>query len=100
MKLEFGHEARSDLFSIWQHLADIDPSAADRLTERLRARVQLLRQFPDIGVARPDIRDDVRMLVEAPYLILYRVMPDTVQVVRVVHGARDITADNFTAGPQ
>jgi plasmid stabilization system protein ParE len=40
------------------------------------------------------------MLVEAPYLILYRVMPDTVQVVRVVHGARDITADNFTAGPQ
>lgn len=99
MKLEFGHEARSDLFSIWQHVADTDPGAADRLTERLRARVQLLRQFPDVGVARPDIRDDVRMLVEAPFLILTRVTPDAVQVVRVLHGARDITAENFTAGP-
>ena len=95
LKLEFGHEARSDLFNIWQHVADSDPSAADRLTERLRARVQLLRQFPDAGVARPDIRDDVRMLVEAPYLILYRVVPDAVQIVRVIHGARDITAHNF-----
>ena len=35
------------------------------------------------------------MLVEAPYLILYRVVPDAVQIVRVIHGARDITAHNF-----
>jgi len=39
------------------------------------------------------------MLVEAPFLILTRVTPDAVQVVRVLHGARDITAENFTAGP-
>ena len=56
----------------------------------------LLRQQPRLGACRPDIRPGLRMLVESPYLLLYRVEPDSdqgpverVEIVRVVDGRRD-----------
>jgi toxin ParE1/3/4 len=46
-----------------------------------------------MGVCRPDIRPSMRMLVEAPYSILYRTDPNTdkgpirtVEIVRVIDG--------------
>ena len=77
---------------IWQHVGMENSDAADRLMDRLRARVEMLQQFPHAGMARPDIRADARMLVEMPFLILSRAQPDTVQVVRALHGARDVVA--------
>ena len=38
------------------------------------------------------------MLVEPPYVILYRAVGQDVQIVRVLHGARDIDAALFMAG--
>jgi plasmid stabilization system protein ParE len=38
------------------------------------------------------------VLIEAPYLIFYRLIGDDVQVVRVLHGARHITSGMFEAG--
>jgi plasmid stabilization system protein ParE len=49
-------------------------------------------------VARPDIADAARVLVEAPYLILYRIVPEGPQVVRVLHGARNIDSILFGQG--
>ena len=37
-------------------------------------------------------------LLESPYLILYRVVPEGIQVVRVLHGARHIDRRLFAAG--
>jgi hypothetical protein len=49
-----------------------------------------------MGVRRTDIRQSTRMLVEAPYLLLYRTNPDTdegpidtVEIIRVIDGRRD-----------
>ena len=38
------------------------------------------------------------MLVERPYLILYRVSSGNVQIVRVLHGARSIDSALFLQG--
>jgi len=38
------------------------------------------------------------MLGERPYLILYRVLPEGVQIVRVLHGARHIDRAVFEEG--
>jgi toxin ParE1/3/4 len=51
-----------------------------------------------VGPARPDIAGDARILVERPYLILYRLVPEGVQIVRVLHGARDIDGALFSEG--
>ena len=38
------------------------------------------------------------MLVEGSYLILYRIRPNDVQIVRVLHGARNINHALFAEG--
>ncbi len=90
--------ARRDLLDIWLGIARDNPGAADRVYDRLEARIQMLQRYPQIGPARPDIANDARMLVERPYLILYRLIPEGVQVVRVLHGARDIDGTLFSKG--
>jgi plasmid stabilization system protein ParE len=46
--------------------------------------------LPQPGAARSEIGRDVRVTVERPYLILYRLQHDEVLIVRILHGARDI----------
>jgi toxin ParE1/3/4 len=35
-------------------------------------------------------RDDVREVLEYPYRIIYRIKPDQIDVLAVVHGAREL----------
>jgi len=49
------------------------------------------------GERHPEIFPSARMLVEAPYIILYETVPDTdggtirsVEIVRVIDGRRDL----------
>lgn len=43
-----------------------------------------------MGRLRPDIAQELRYFTVGKYLILYRAVPDGVQIVRVIHGARDL----------
>ncbi|MBA8799639.1 hypothetical protein RE411_02260 [Agrobacterium pusense] len=52
---------------------------------------------PHLGERRPEIFPSARMLVEAPYIILYETVPDTdggeiysVEIVRVIDGRRNL----------
>jgi toxin ParE1/3/4 len=78
--------ARRDLLDVWIGIATDNHAVADRVYGRLEARVLIPECFPEAGAARPDIADDARVLVEPPYLILYRVAPAGAQIVRVLHG--------------
>jgi toxin ParE1/3/4 len=90
--------ARRDLIKIWVDIALENPGAADRVYDQLEARVRILEQFPEAGPVRRDIAADARVLVERPYLILYRLIPEGVQIVRVLHGAQDIDGGDFEQG--
>lgn len=95
-----GHtsRARADLLDIWSGIAIDNLDAADRVLDRLEARVRILRLWPKSGVACPKIAHDARMLVEHPYVILYRLVVGAVQIIRVLHGARHIDDASFMAG--
>jgi toxin ParE1/3/4 len=43
-----------------------------------------------IGRARPELRPDLRSFPYGAYLILYRAIDDGVEIVRVVHAARNL----------
>ena len=67
------------------------PAAAQRVIRELRAEMALLGTHPLIGHTRDDLSENsLRAWPVYSYLILYR--PDTrpLQIVRVVHGARDL----------
>jgi len=80
--------AAADLDDIWLYVAKDNVPAADRLMDRIADRYWSLVGHPRLGVARPDITPDARMLTIGDYLILYRVVGADAEVVRVVHGAR------------
>lgn len=82
--------AESDLIDIWVSIALENRSAADDLLNEFERRFDQLAAFPESGPFRPDIANEVRAPTCRNYLILYRLMPDRIEIVRVVHGARDI----------
>jgi toxin ParE1/3/4 len=69
------------------YLADFNPRAAVQLLEGLIAAGDSLAQFPHRG--RPVRGTNLRELVTAyPYIIRYRIVRETVRVLRVRHTSR------------
>jgi len=81
-------QAEADIEAIALYIAEDNPSAASRWFENIYRHCQQLGKMPGIGVARPDVRPDLRVLPVGNYLILYRQIDDGAEIVRVVHGAR------------
>lgn len=88
-------QAEEDLIAIWHHIARENERAADRLLDRIDARCQQLETYPFSGAERPDIAPGIRHLVVREYLVLYRVDPEDVVILRVLHGRRNIGAEDF-----
>mgnify|MGYP003384941147 CR=1 FL=1 len=91
-------DARADLLDIYILIGVEQPAAAERYLDRIEQKAHLLARHPRIGVRRPDIRPAFRMMVEQPYLILYRTEPDTddgpilvAEIVRIIDGRREIS---------
>jgi toxin ParE1/3/4 len=83
--------ARRDLDDIWLSVAEDNLAAADHIVDGLTARMELLERFPDLGPARPDFGPGLRALVEGKYLVVYKRGPNEVEIVRVLHGARNFS---------
>lgn len=90
-RIRFLPPALDDLDEIRAKVGQENPHAADALVDRLVDSVLILIEHPRAGEARPELGRDVRRVVEAPYLLFYRVTDDEVEVIRVLHGARRIT---------
>jgi toxin ParE1/3/4 len=75
---------------IWNFVFKDNPAAADQILNDIDAKCQLLLERPEIGMARPEIGKGIRSFPYRRYLILYRIIAEGVEIVRVVHGARDL----------
>jgi len=87
--------AEEDLIAIWFHVASDSQAAADRLLDRIEERSWQLATHPHLGAARDDVSPGMRVLLAGKYLIFYRVSDRDIKLVRILHGSRDITADDF-----
>jgi toxin ParE1/3/4 len=85
-------EAEEDLIRIWDNIAEHNEKAADELLTNLGEKIDSLFEMPERGVPRDDLMAGVRMLVEAKYLIIHRIKNRRVEVLRVLHGSRDLTS--------
>ena len=84
-------EAVDDLEEIWLHIAEDNFEAAIQVEEKLRAVIRMLGDRPGAGHRRPDLTDQpVRFWPVYSYLIVYDPEKRPIEIVRVLHGARDI----------
>ncbi len=89
-KVRLSDHARDDLDEIWFSIAVENMPAADKLIDKLDVLMKRLLEFPEMGVARDEIRPGVRSFPCGNYLVFYRPMPYGIAVVRVVYGGRDL----------
>lgn len=59
-------------------------------------RCNLLRHQRHLGPSRSDLAVDARILTIERWIVLYRLIDDGVQIVRIVDGARDLTKLEWT----
>lgn len=83
-------QAEADLADIADYVAQDSPVAALRLIERIEKACAMIGDEPLLGPARPEIAATARTWVVGKYLILYRPIPAGVEIVRVIHGARNL----------
>lgn len=86
------HRADLDVDGIWLSIAQHNLRAADKLSRRLNDAFALLARWPGIGEARPDLGTNYRVFSVAKYAVVFRPVDGGVEIIRVIHGARDIRA--------
>lgn len=89
-RLVISPKAEIDAEDIGDYIAKDNPVAALNLVRRLKEKSLMLSENPLIGVKREDIAKNLRYFPVGNYLILYRALNDGVEVVRYVHGMRDL----------
>ena len=83
--------AEGDLLKILEYLEGDNPNAILRVVDALDEAMQLLADNPGIGHVRTDLTDaDVRFWSVFKYLVIYRPRTKPLQIVRVLHGRRDV----------
>jgi toxin ParE1/3/4 len=87
--------AQADAIEIWAYIAEDNAPAADRLLARFDEAVRKIVLQPFIGKSVHEIAPGIRFIPVGSYLIFYRVVDRGVEIVRILHGARDIGADFF-----
>jgi toxin ParE1/3/4 len=97
MYLLWTPRARADLEQIIAFIAENNPDAAERLANYIYTAVAQLCEQPGLG--RPGRKDGTRELIvrkaawDSSYIIPYRVRRERVELLAVIHSARQWPAD-------
>jgi toxin ParE1/3/4 len=89
-QLRITAEAKGDLADIWWYIAQDSERAADTIITKLTQKFDDLLVTSEIGRARTKLAPELRSIPVGKYLIFYRPIAEGVEIVRVLHGARDI----------
>ena len=80
--------ALADLAAIRTYIGERNPAAASRVAAQLVAACDRLEHLPERR--RPGLVEGTREVTSIwPYVIVYRIMPASVEIIRVWHGAQN-----------
>ncbi len=86
-------EARADLREILLNIAEDSPDAAERLRSEFYEALQRLAQSPGIGHFHEELLDRrYRFWNFYSYVVCYVWQEKPIQIIAIVHGARDLAA--------
>ena len=87
MRSRWTTEASDQLIGIVQHIQQENPTAALNVAQAVIGDIDRLETFPHLG--RPGELKGTRELVSAPYVVVYRVTSEAVEILHIWHGAQD-----------
>jgi len=90
LTLNVSPEAEADLVAALNYWDERSPTYADQMAAEVDARYALLLTQPRFGRTRDDLAAGLRSTVVGKYVVLYRIGQTTLDIVRFLHGSRDI----------
>ena len=94
-KIKRKRAAKADLLDIWEYVAADDIEQADRLLDAIETQSQKLARFPRLGRARDELLPSLRSFPVGNYVLFYRPSKDGIEIIRVLHGRRDVSGVPF-----
>jgi toxin ParE1/3/4 len=86
----FSPSARRDLEELSEYISRDKPVAALAFVEKLELQCRSLATNPEMGFSRDELAANLRVWPVGNWLIFYRPAGSDIEVVRIVHGARDL----------
>ncbi len=83
-------QAEADILEIWAYIAEDSIVEADRWIDRLDESLMLWATQPKMGRSRDELSPGIRSLAFGRYVVFFEPLPDGIDVVRVLHGSRDL----------
>jgi toxin ParE1/3/4 len=94
MNVHWTETAQEHLDAIHAYIAQNSAEYALRMVDRLTRRSQQIADAPLSGRRVPEYDlDQIRELIEYPYRIIYHIKPGQIDVIAVIHGARNVLRD-------
>jgi len=87
-------DAEIDTSDILDYLErEASPRIAEEFGRRFRHAIERFVALPEAGSPRPALGQDVRIAIVFPYILIYEYLSagDTVTLLRILHGRRNIT---------
>ena len=91
LEVRYLSTAKRDLVGIFEYIAKDNPPAASSFLNEMDRSISNLAQNPRLGVVPEDERLrklGYRVLIIRKYLVFYVIKKDSIQIRRVLHGAR------------
>ena len=89
-KAHLTEEAEQDPADIWAYIAADNPRAADLFLRKVLGKLRTLAEFPRSGRSRDELARGLRSIPIGNYVVFYQPAAHGVDVIRVLHGARDL----------
>jgi len=80
----------TDLAEIWNYIAEDSETRADDFVDAIDRKFHVLAVQPKLGRERDDLAEGLRSFPVGRYIIFYLALMDGIEIVRVLHGARNI----------
>lgn len=91
MNIVWTDNATAQLRAIHDYIAQDSQRYALAMIDRLTSRSQQIARYPQSGSVVTEFdHPDIREIIEGPYRIIYRVKTEHVEVLSVIHGARQL----------
>ncbi len=95
MKVHWTRNAIGHLTNIYEYISLNSPTYAKRTVDKITHPSEQIIDQPYSGRKVPEYdAEDIRELIEKPYRIIYRIKPNQIDVVAVIHGAQ-LMLDDF-----
>ena len=85
--------ASLDLVEIGLRIEQDSPRAAGKTLTAIERKCKMLARLPRLGRRREELAPGLRSFAVGSYVVFYRAMRGGVEIIRVLHGARDIASE-------